>query len=141
MRHTACLSVNPITSNNFVTLLIAKWQIGPQTSMKLVWARSFVFGRAYRGSTVGFLLLQWFSKGLEYSSCFILVLDLDLHVYVCCFDAVLRVDQITHVYEPQLNLGREFCEHEAGFRAETHKYYEECNWSKKWAEGLQKILT
>ena len=26
-------------------------------------------------------------------------------------------------------------------RVETHKYYEECDWSKKWAEGLQKILT
>ena len=22
--------------------------------------------------------------------------------------------------------------------AEIHKYYKECNWSKKWAEGLQK---
>ena len=21
-----------------------------------------------------------------------------------------------------------------------HKYYEECDWSKKWAEGLQKIF-
>ena len=28
-----------------------------------------------------------------------------------------------------------------GGRAEIHKYYEECDWSKKWAEGLQKILT
>ena len=27
------------------------------------------------------------------------------------------------------------------FRAEIYKYYEECDWSKKWAEGLQKILT
>ena len=26
-------------------------------------------------------------------------------------------------------------------RAEIHKYYEKCDWSKKWAEGLQKILT
>ena len=25
--------------------------------------------------------------------------------------------------------------------AEIHKYYEECDWSKKWAEGLEKILT
>ena len=24
---------------------------------------------------------------------------------------------------------------------EIHKYYEECDWFKKWAEGLQKILT
>ena len=29
----------------------------------------------------------------------------------------------------------------AEMRAETHKYYEVCDWSKKWAEGLQKILT
>ena len=27
------------------------------------------------------------------------------------------------------------------FRAEIHKYYRDCEWSKKWAEGLQKILT
>ena len=25
--------------------------------------------------------------------------------------------------------------------AEIHKYYGECDWPKKWAEGLQKILT
>ena len=25
--------------------------------------------------------------------------------------------------------------------AEIHKYYDECDWSKKWAEGLQEILT
>ena len=25
--------------------------------------------------------------------------------------------------------------------AETHKNYKECDWSKRWAEGLQKILT
>ena len=39
-----------------------------------------------RGSTVGFLLLQRFSVSLavEYSSCFISVMNLDL--YVCCFD-------------------------------------------------------
>ena len=39
------------------------------------------------GSTVGFLLLQRFSKGLavKYSSYFISALNLDL--YVCCFDA------------------------------------------------------
>ena len=26
-------------------------------------------------------------------------------------------------------------------RAEIHKYYEECDWSKNWTEKLQKILT
>ena len=25
------------------------------------------------------------------------------------------------------------------FRAEIYKYYKECDWSKKWAEGLQKF--
>ena len=25
-------------------------------------------------------------------------------------------------------------------RYTVHKYYEECDWSKTWAEGLQKIL-
>ena len=29
----------------------------------------------------------------------------------------------------------------SAIRAEIHKYYGECDWSKKWAEGLQKILT
>ena len=57
-------------------------------SIQFVGARCSVFGRAYWGSTVGFLLLQRFSKGLavEYSSCFNSVL-LDLDLYVCCFDA------------------------------------------------------
>ena len=43
--------------------------------MNLVVARCSVFGRAHRGSTVGFLLLQHFSVGLavEDSSCFISV--------------------------------------------------------------------
>ena len=43
-----------------------------------------------RGSTVGFLLFQYFSKGIavEYSSCFISALNLDL--YVGCFDAWMR---------------------------------------------------
>ena len=41
-----------------------------------------------------------------------------------------RVDPI-----PYLHDGR------ADKRAEIHKYYEECDWSEKWAEGLQKILT
>ena len=45
-----------------------------------------VFYQAHRGSTFGFLMLQCFSVGhdVEYSSCVISVLNLDL--YVCCFD-------------------------------------------------------
>ena len=57
-------------------------------SIQLVGARCSVFGRANWGSTVGYLLLQRFSKCLavEFSSCFNSVLwDPDL--YDCCFDA------------------------------------------------------
>ena len=58
-------------------------------SIKLVGTRCSVVGRANHGSAVGFLLLQRFEfiVGLvvEYSSCIITVLNLDL--YVCCFDA------------------------------------------------------
>ena len=56
------------------------------SEIKIVGARCSVFGRANRRSAVGFLLLQRFSKCLavEYSSCFISVLELDL--YVCCLD-------------------------------------------------------
>ena len=45
--------------------------------------------RAQRGSFVGYQLLQRFSVSLavEYSSCFISVLNLDL--YLCCFDALM----------------------------------------------------
>ena len=47
------------------------------------------FGRSHRGSTVGFLLFKHFSVGLavEYSSCFISVLNLDF--YVSCFNALM----------------------------------------------------
>ena len=46
-------------------------------------------GRAHWGSTAGLLLLQRVSVGLavEYSSCFISVLNLDL--YVCCVGALM----------------------------------------------------
>ena len=52
----------------------------PTLSMKLTGAWWSVFGRAHRGSTVGFRLLQRFSVGfaVEYSSCFISVISLDL---------------------------------------------------------------
>ena len=63
-----------------------------------------VFGQAHRGSTVGPLLLHRFSVGLavEYSSCFISVLNMDL--YVRCFDALmsrspLRGPNNSYVYE------------------------------------------
>ena len=66
MRQTACLEVNPITVNNFAA-----------------------GGSGLRSSTIEFLLLQHFSVGLavEYSSCFISLLDFDL--YVCCFDVLM----------------------------------------------------
>ena len=32
------------------------------------------------------------------------------------------------------------CKNVSVFRAEIHKYYEECDWSKKWAEVLQKQI-
>ena len=70
-----------------------------------------LWGKTFRGSTVGFLSLQHLSKGLgvEYSSCFILVLNLAL--YVCCFDPWMSRNpscgpNILHVYEPQQDLGR-----------------------------------
>ena len=52
----------------------------PKLSMKLTGAWWSVFGRAHRGSTVVFLLLQRFSVGfaVEYSSCFISVISFDL---------------------------------------------------------------
>ena len=66
-----------------------------------------VFGRAHRGSNVG---LQCFSVGftVEYSSCFISVLNFDLSV--CCFDAQMSRSlscgpNILYVHEPQQNLG------------------------------------
>ena len=84
--------VNPIVVNNFPlyvgSCLRCNKGSGLKCSIQLVGARWFVFGRAHWGSTVGYLLLQSFSKGLavEYSSCFSPVL-LDLDLYVCCFDA------------------------------------------------------
>ena len=95
MRQSACLVVNPITINNFPLYLHADGSCirrnegsGLKCSIQLVGARCSVFGRAQWGSTVGYLLLQRFIKGLavEYSSCFNSVL-LDLDLYVCCFDA------------------------------------------------------
>ena len=51
-------------------------------SIKLIGTRCSVVGQAKHGSTVGFLLLQYFSVGLavEYSSCIITVLNFDLYV-------------------------------------------------------------
>ena len=52
----------------------------PKLSMKLFGAWWSFFGRAHRGSTAEFLLLQRISVGfaVEYSSCFISVISLDL---------------------------------------------------------------
>ena len=82
---------------------------------------SSVFGQAHRGSTVGLLLLQFFSVGLagEFSSCIITVLNLDL--YVCfvlmhwCVE-ILHADWKTLIYvdELQNNLGRGLLERKTG---------------------------
>ena len=73
IRQTACLMANQITVNNFAVLFnytlacrasdlmkVPAYKL----STKLVGARFSVFGRAHRGSTVGYLLLQRFSKSL-----------------------------------------------------------------------------
>ena len=52
------------------------------------------------------------------------------------FLQLLHKDSVgsVHAYKPILAFKRPK-------RAEIHKYYEECDWSKKWADRLQKILT
>ena len=88
-----CLVVNPITFNNVAALFNytmagrASDLIKAQLSIKLVGSQCSVFDQAHRCSTFVFLLVKRFSKSLavEYPSCLISVLDLDL--YVCCFDA------------------------------------------------------
>ena len=59
MRQSACLVFNPIMVNNFASL-----NDDPDIKLFILvgWGRSyFVRCLAYRGSTVGFLLLQCFS--------------------------------------------------------------------------------
>ena len=67
----------------------------------LVWCS--VFGRAHRGSTAGFLLIQHFSVGLavEYSSCLISVLNLDF--CVSCFWCVWRGLRAWSRFKPHSN--------------------------------------
>ena len=106
MWQTACLVVNPITVNNIAALFYytpasrasdlmkaPAWNL----SMKLVGARCSVFGRAHRGSTVGFLLLQRFSVGhaVGYSSCFVSVFL--IYMLFWCIDEleILHADRIT----------------------------------------------
>ena len=68
------------------------------------------------------LLLPRFSAGLavEFSSCFISVLNLGL--YVCCFGALLSrspsaaEQHLMYVYEMQQNLGRELWPRQTGLR-------------------------
>ena len=74
IRQTECLVVNPVMVNNFTALfnctpagrtsdlLIA---MNLKISTKLFGAWWSVFGRAQRGPTIGFLLLQRFSVGIS----------------------------------------------------------------------------
>ena len=91
--HAWCLTQSRITTSHFnCTPADSASDVmkapALKCSIQLVGARCSVFGQAHWGSTVGYLLLQRFSKCLavEYSSCFNSVL-LDLDLYVCCFDA------------------------------------------------------
>ena len=78
MRRKACLVVIPITVNNFDALFNCTPAGGPglrrnegsslNTFNQVGWGSMLVFGRAHRGSTVGFLLLQRFSVGLVVES-------------------------------------------------------------------------
>ena len=92
MRKSACLVFNPITVNNFASSLIARRWVGLQThdgpDIKLFilvgWGRSFfVCCLAHRGSTVGFLLLQFSSGVVRHPR------DLQVSVTVRCVCRVL----------------------------------------------------
>ena len=67
------------------------WRLRPQT-FKLVGVSCSIFG-LHLDPTVGFMLLQRFCVGLavEYSSCLISGLNLDL--YVCCLNPLRKVDK------------------------------------------------
>ena len=73
------------------------------------WGSMLCFGRAHWGSTVGYLLLQRFSKGLvvEFLSCCNSVL-LDLDLYDRRIRSPSREPHTLYVFEPQQNIGRGF---------------------------------
>ena len=83
-------------------------------SIQLVGARCSVFGRAHWGSTVGYLLLKRFSKGLaiEFSSCFnSVLLDLDYMIAVLMHRRIRnpsRGPNTLYMFKPQQNLGLVF---------------------------------
>ena len=93
MRQTACLLVKPITVNGFAAPFncAPACQASDLMKSQLSWfgVDALYLVGPIRGSTVGFLLFQHFSGGyaIEYSSCFISVLNLDLYAY--CFDALM----------------------------------------------------
>ena len=87
--------------------------------MLCLWSASPVFSCWISVAPVEFLLLQPFGVGLavEYSSCFISVLNL----YVCCFIHDTLVSRCPsrgltslYVYEPQQNLGQGLFNREIG---------------------------
>ena len=123
MRQTACLVVNPITVDNFADLDVSGLRLndgsGIKLSIKLAGAWCSVFGRAHRASTVGLPLLQHFRVGLtvEYSSCFILLMNLNLYVH--CFDTLMnggpsRGPNKCYIYDSRQNMGRGLLQREAG---------------------------
>ena len=87
-RQTACLVVNPFTVNNFAALFnCLKLNDGSGIKLQRSWLG--LDDLSWVGPTRVQMLDQRFSVGLvvEYSSCFISVMNLDL--YVCCFDSLM----------------------------------------------------
>ena len=107
----ACLVINSITLNKFAahfncTPAGRASSLNDGSCLKTFDEVDGGFGWAHRGSTVGFLLFQRFNVGLavEYSFCFISVLNFDLYVY--CFDALISPScgpNNMYVYESQQN--------------------------------------
>ena len=95
MRQTACLVVNPITINNFADLFNCT-PVGRASDLMMASALSFQLSwlgpdLSLVGPT-GVQLLDFCCSGMswfavEYSSCFISVVNLDL--YVRCFDSLM----------------------------------------------------
>ena len=91
--------------------------LASKLSINLVRARCYVFGRAHRGSTVVFLLLQRFSVGLavEYSSWFISVIYMFAVLKRWWVRSPSRGPNNLYVHEPQQNIWRG-CEHVKRFK-------------------------
>ena len=133
MRQTACLVVYPVTVGKFAALfnctpagLASDLMKAPAENFQLSGLGVKLWNWSGPPGTVGLLLPQRFRVGLavEYSSCFILVLNLDL--YVCCFDWVMsrspsRGPNNLCFYEPQHNLGRGLLQREIGVSPRPHQ--------------------